>query len=46
MNEANEEDVPSPIDFHDRKAALAWEMETVAKRAWRTKFFAAFAGIE
>lgn len=38
-----EEDVPSPIDFHDPRQAQAWEEETIARRPWRRKFFAAFS---
>jgi SAM-dependent methyltransferase len=40
---ANDEDVPSPIDFHDPRQARAWEEGTIARRPWRPKFFAAFA---
>ena len=36
-------DVPSPIDFHDRAQAKAWEEDTIARRPWRPEFFAAFA---
>jgi SAM-dependent methyltransferase len=36
------EDVPSPIDFHDLAQAKAWEAQTVKNRPWRPQFFAAF----
>jgi SAM-dependent methyltransferase len=39
----SEEDVPSPIDFHDPIQAQAWERDTIARRPWRPKFFDAFA---
>src|SRR6185437_6284354 len=38
-----EEDIPSPIDFHDPAQARAWETDTVARRPYRPEFFAAFA---
>jgi cyclopropane fatty-acyl-phospholipid synthase-like methyltransferase len=37
-----EEDVPSPIDFHELAQAREWEAQTIAKRPWRPRFFAAF----
>src|SRR5580692_2227677 len=36
------EDVPSPIDFHDLAQAKKWEAQTVKNRPWRPQFFAAF----
>ena len=42
MNQMNEDDVPSPIDFHDPAEACAWVEETVGKRPSRPKFFAGF----
>jgi len=39
----NQEDVPSPIDFHDPAQARTWMQETVRIRPWRPRFFAAFA---
>ena len=36
------EDVPSPIDFHDRAQARAWMEATIKSRPWRPDFFAAF----
>ena len=38
-----DEDVPSPIDFHDPVEARKWEQETIVNRPWRPAFFAAFA---
>jgi hypothetical protein len=38
-----EEDVPSPIDFHELAQAREWEAQTIVKRPWRPQFFAAFA---
>jgi SAM-dependent methyltransferase len=40
---AGEEDVPSPIDFHREEEARAWVADTVARRPYRARFFAAFA---
>jgi hypothetical protein len=40
-----DEDVPSPIDFHDPAQPRAWEDETIKCRPWRPQFFAAFAEI-
>jgi SAM-dependent methyltransferase len=37
-----DEDVPSPIDFHDPVQARKWEQETIVNRPWRPAFFAAF----
>jgi SAM-dependent methyltransferase len=39
----SEQDVPSPIDFHELAQAREWEAQTVVKRPWRPQFFAAFA---
>jgi SAM-dependent methyltransferase len=39
----NQEDVPSPIDFHDHSQARTWMEETVKLRPWRPRFFVAFA---
>jgi SAM-dependent methyltransferase len=39
----SEQDVPSPIDFHERAQVREWEAQTVMKRPWRPQFFAAFA---
>jgi SAM-dependent methyltransferase len=38
-----EDDVPSPIDFHDPTQAREWEEQTVKNRPYRPKFFGAFA---
>jgi hypothetical protein len=38
----SEEDVPSPIDFHELAQAREWETQTILKRPWRPQFFAAF----
>lgn len=38
-----DDDVPSPINFHDPAQARAWETDTIARRPWRPKFFAGFA---
>ncbi len=38
----SEQDVPSPIDFHEMAQAREWEAQTIAKRPWRLQFFAAF----
>lgn len=38
-----DEDIPSPIDFHDPAQARAWVDETVRNRPYRPRFFAAFA---
>jgi SAM-dependent methyltransferase len=35
-----DEDVPSPVDFHDPAQARAWEEQTVKGRPWRPQFFA------
>lgn len=40
---SNSPDVPSPIDFHDLAQARAWVEDTVRRRPWRPRFFAAFA---
>jgi cyclopropane fatty-acyl-phospholipid synthase-like methyltransferase len=40
-----DEDVPSPIDFHDLAQARSWEAETTRNRPYRPQFFAAFAEI-
>jgi SAM-dependent methyltransferase len=39
----SEQDVPSPIDFHELAQAREWEAQTIIKRPWRPQFFAAFA---
>jgi cyclopropane fatty-acyl-phospholipid synthase-like methyltransferase len=39
----SEQDVPSPIDFHELAQAREWEAQTTIKRPWRPQFFAAFA---
>lgn len=36
-------DVPSPIDLHLMSDASEWEQSAMAKRPWRTEFFARFA---
>jgi hypothetical protein len=38
-----DDDVPSPIDFHDPVQARAWVEDTVKRRPYRPRFFAAFA---
>ena len=38
----DDEDVPSPIDFHDPAQARAWEEHTIRIRPFRPHFFAAF----
>jgi SAM-dependent methyltransferase len=38
----SEQDVPSPIDFHELAQAREWEAQTIIKRPWRPQFFAAF----
>jgi SAM-dependent methyltransferase len=43
MSQENDEDVPSPIDFHDPDEARAWVEDTVQRRPWRPKFFERFA---
>jgi ubiquinone/menaquinone biosynthesis C-methylase UbiE len=40
---SSDEDVPSPIDFHDPVQAKIWEVETIRNRPWRPQFFSAFA---
>ena len=42
MDDAHSDDVPSPIDFHDRAQARAWVDETVQKRPARPRFFTEF----
>jgi SAM-dependent methyltransferase len=37
-----DDDVPSPIDFHDLAQARQWERDTIEARPWRPAFFAAF----
>ena len=39
----NDDDVPTPIDFHDMAQTRAWEADTIQRRPWRPKFFQAFA---
>lgn len=34
--------IPSPIDFADLEQARAWTADTIARRPWRPRFFAAF----
>lgn len=41
-NKIPNEDVPSPIDFHDFAQPRAWEEDTVRKRPWRPRFFDAY----
>lgn len=41
----DDDDVPSPIDFHDPVEARAWVDSTVQKRPWRPRFFAAFCEV-
>ena len=38
-----DDDVPSPIDLRLMSDAAAWEASAMAKRPWRSEFFAAFA---
>ena len=38
-----DDDVPSPIDFNDPIQARAWVEDTVKRRPYRPRFFAAFA---
>lgn len=38
----SDDDVPSPIDFRDPAQAKAWEATTMARRPYRTQFFAGF----
>ena len=38
-----DDDVPSPIDFHDPVQARAWVQDTIRRRPYRPRFFAAFA---
>jgi SAM-dependent methyltransferase len=40
-----DEDVPSPVDFHDPAQARLWEEETIRNRPYRPQFFAVFAQI-
>ena len=37
-----DDDVLSPIDFHDVAQARQWERDTIEMRPWRPEFFAAF----
>lgn len=37
-----DDDVPSPIDFHDPLQCRAWAKDTVERRPYRPHFFAAF----
>jgi SAM-dependent methyltransferase len=41
-NTMSDEDIPSPIDFHDLAQAREWEANTVRRRPWRRCFFDAF----
>jgi SAM-dependent methyltransferase len=43
MSKADEDDIPSPIDFHDPAQTRAWVEDTMQRRPWRPKFFAEFA---
>lgn len=38
----SQEDVPSPIDFHDPAHVEAWIKDTLGSKPWRLKFFDAF----
>jgi len=38
-----DDDVPSPIDFHDPAQCRAWVDDTIRRRPYRPHFFAAFA---
>jgi cyclopropane fatty-acyl-phospholipid synthase-like methyltransferase len=40
-----DDDVPSPIDFHDIARAREWEAATIKQKPWRPQFFAAFASV-
>ena len=40
-----DDDVPSPIDFHDIAQAREWEDATVRNKPWRPQFFAAFVSV-
>ena len=42
VNDMSKEDVPSPVDFHDRAHVEAWIRDTLAAKPWRSKFFDAF----
>src|ERR1700722_15145419 len=35
----SEDDVPSPIDFHNQRDAEAWAEQTARNRPWRPEFF-------
>jgi SAM-dependent methyltransferase len=37
----NQDDVTSPIDFHDLAQAREWEAQTIKNKPWRPQFFAA-----
>lgn len=37
-----DDDVPSPLDFHDPAQARAWVEDTIRRRPYRADFFAAF----
>ena len=43
MSGIPDEDVPSPIDFHDPAQVRAWIADTVVRRPYRPKFFGALA---
>lgn len=38
----NDDDVPTPIDFHDPEHARQWVVDTAQRRPFRPRFFAAF----
>jgi len=40
-----DDDVPSPIDFHDIVQAREWEQATVRQKPWRPQFFTALASV-
>jgi SAM-dependent methyltransferase len=40
---SGQEDVPSPIDFHDPAQARDWEESTLRSRPWRPQAFALYA---
>lgn len=40
---ADDHDVPSPIDLRDKRDARTWAASAMVKRPWRVSFFAAFA---
>ena len=44
MIRSDDDDVPSPIDFHDPAQAREWEANTIKIRPFRPRFFDAFVG--